>query len=314
MMQLTANLVDPALDPTAWAGAREAEGWDILSCSDHYFMDVLGTYHWIPHVWVTASQLASATEHVRITTSFANNLFRSPVEFVQAALTMQAVSGGRFDAGLGAGWASAELDFTGQRYPSPRERADRYIEAIAICRQLFDSRSCKFNGDYYEIDLPGMVGFEETPAPPLVGSLGGRRTIAGTAAALDRIELKPSSGATRGGVVDIAKLAAIPRSHLGELVDKVRRVRDDIPVGMYVSAAVGEDELTRSLAAAFPADALHGGFFGPPEKVAAAIFELEAHGISGVQITTLSSDGHELLAPYLFADKRSRLTATGAEA
>ncbi|NIR99166.1 MAG: LLM class flavin-dependent oxidoreductase, partial [Gammaproteobacteria bacterium] len=84
--------------------------------------------------FVAATQMACATTHTRITTSFCNNLFRSPVEFAQAALSLQAASDGRFEAGLGAGWLQDEIEAMGDVYPSGPERVSRYVEALTVVR------------------------------------------------------------------------------------------------------------------------------------------------------------------------------------
>ena len=92
-------------DPGVWAREMEEQGWDGICASDHFWV----TDHPYPHVFVTAAQMACATSRVQITSSFCNNLFRSPVEFVQASLSLQQASDGRFEAGLGAGWAAEEM-------------------------------------------------------------------------------------------------------------------------------------------------------------------------------------------------------------
>lgn len=76
--------------------------------------------------------------------AFPNNLLRSPVEFAQAALTLHEITGGRYDAGIGAGWAEAELKAIGAPFPPSQDRAKRYHEAVSITRTLFDQRSCLF--------------------------------------------------------------------------------------------------------------------------------------------------------------------------
>ena len=91
--------------PGDWARAREAEGWHGLALSDHFVTVALG----YPHLWVALTEMAYATCSIPITSSFANNLFRSPVEFAQAALTLNRVANDRFEAGLGAGWIEDEI-------------------------------------------------------------------------------------------------------------------------------------------------------------------------------------------------------------
>lgn len=85
-MKYTVNLLDAAIDPIDWARRREAEGRDGLSVADHVFT----ARRAYPHVWVTATAMAMATTRATISTAFANNLLRSPVEV--AALQLQRVS------------------------------------------------------------------------------------------------------------------------------------------------------------------------------------------------------------------------------
>src|SRR3712207_3396712 len=144
-MEFLANLMSCDENPAAWARQREIEGWDVLGCADHLFTPARP----YPHVWVTLATMAAATSRVRLASSFANNLFRSPVEFAQAALQMQAVSGGRFEAGLGAGWERDEAEGASLSYPPPGARAGRYAEAVQIVRDLLAKGTCSFHGRYY---------------------------------------------------------------------------------------------------------------------------------------------------------------------
>ena len=85
-MEFAANFMSGDLSPAVWARRREEEGWDVLGCADHFFSVRRGAY---PHVWVTLATFAAATSRVGLTSSFANNLLRSPVEFAQAATDRQ---------------------------------------------------------------------------------------------------------------------------------------------------------------------------------------------------------------------------------
>ena len=76
-MELIANFMSGDLDPAGWARRREDEGWDALGCADHFYSPNRG----YPHLWVTLATFAAATSRVMLTSSFANNLFRTPVEF-----------------------------------------------------------------------------------------------------------------------------------------------------------------------------------------------------------------------------------------
>src|SRR5262245_49932453 len=292
-MELIANFMSGDVDPAAWARRREDEGWAALGCADHFFSPRRS----YPHLWVTLATFAAATSRVLLTSSFANNLFRSPIEFVQASWQMQKVSGGRFEAGLGAGWDRTETEAAGLVYPPAGERASRYAEAIRIVRSLFDTGACRFSGRYYEIDISRLGPADRDP-PPLVASLGGERTIREIAPLVDRVELKLNSPATRDGTLDLVKLADIPRSHVAELVGKVRAVNPTVPLGALVLGSVGTDERTRAFQAQL-GESFMGGFYGPADKVVASLRALGETGLDRVQISPFTDGSYELLAPHL---------------
>ncbi len=292
-MEFVANFLTAEEPAAEWARRREDEGWSLLGCADHFFSPNRA----YPHIWVTLATFAAATTRVGLTTSFANNLFRSPVEFAQAALQMQAVSGGRFEAGLGAGWDRDEAVAAGIDYPAAGERADRYAEAVEIVRRLLTDGSCSFRGEHYQVDVP-VIGPRLLPPPVLVASLGGDRTIRRIGPIVDRIELQLISSATRGGTLDLPTLAAIPRSHLDDLVAKVRAVNETAPLGVFILCSIGDDDRTRSLEARLEGSFI-GGFFGQPAKVASSLHELAGSGISRAQLSPFTDTSLELLAPHL---------------
>lgn len=292
-MECIANFLSAEEPPVAWAVRREEEGWGILGCADHFFSPNRS----YPHVWVTLATFAAATSRVLLTTSFANNLFRTPVEFAQASLQMHAVSGGRFEAGLGAGWDQQEAEAAGIDYPSAGGRAGRYAEAIQIVRQLLTHGSCSFHGQHYDVEVP-VLGPRLDRPPRLVASLGGDRTIREIAPLVDRVELKMISSATRGGSLNVPALAQIPRSHLDDLVAKVRAVNPTVPLGVFILCSVGEDDWTQSLEKTL-GDSFIGGFFGSAPKVASSLHDLAEAGISRVQLSPFTATSFELLAPHL---------------
>ena len=294
-MRFTVNLLGVEDDPATWAREREQEGWHALSVADHVFT----TRHAYPHVWVSATAMAMATTDVTISTAFVNNLLRTPVEVAQAALQLQRVSGGRFELGVGAGWADEEITGSGLRYPPPGERAGMFAESAQIIRALLHDGSCRFSGDHYEIDVP-MIGPSVDPPPLLIGSVGGPRTIREVTPHLDRVELKAQSAATKGGSLDLAVMAAVPDDHLVELIDRVRAVRPDIELSMFMLLSVGDDPVTTNVGDAMRAGGgLFRRFFGSPEHVADGIAWLESLGISSVSLSAMTPHSLPALAPHV---------------
>ncbi|MBO6658550.1 MAG: LLM class flavin-dependent oxidoreductase [Pseudomonadales bacterium] len=228
------------------------------------------------------------------------NLFRSPVEFAQGALSVQQAAKGRFEAGLGAGWAEAEMRAIGMHYPPPGERMSRYIEAMHIARELLTTNQCQFQGDYYQIDISGdeKVGPVLNSPPPLVGSAGGPRGIREITPLVNRIEIKASARSTRGGAVDLGLMATVTEDEVRQNIDRVRAVSDDIPIGIFLLIAAGENEVVSQMKAAMGNGYL-GNFMGHPEDVAASLEQLGAWGIERVQLTEFVPDSHDQLAPLL---------------
>ena len=142
-MELFANLNDATPDPAGWARAREAEGWHGVACADHFF-SVGRSVRAFPHVWASLGAMAAATSRVRLQPAFGNNLLRSPVELAQAVLMVHAQSGGRAEAGVGAGWSKVEVDAVGLPFPEGAVRARMLREAILIVRDLVQTGVCRF--------------------------------------------------------------------------------------------------------------------------------------------------------------------------
>ena len=290
-VDIVANYTSWTIDPRAFAREAEQAGFAGVSCSDHFFRT--SAY---PHMWVTLAAMAATTERVFLTSSFANNLFRSPVEFAQASLTMQALSDGRFEAGLGAGWLAPEVVQSGLPYPAPRDRARMYAEAIQIVRELFRSRSCRFEGEYYNVDIPligpveGTVGdgnaHSVVPvAPPLVASLGGPWTIRTIAPLVDRVELK-FGASTRGGDLDTGVLAVTTLDDLKAAVAAVREVAPSVPIGTFAMIAVGDDAEVAPFKARF-GEGLYSGFVGSPAQVREYLHSLRDYGLDRIQVTEM---------------------------
>lgn len=295
-MEFIANFMTAEEDPVVWAQTREAEGWNVLGCADHFFSPNKS----YPHVWVTLATMAAATKNVKLTTSFANNLFRSPVEFAQASLQMQSVSHGRFEAGLGAGWEKAEAEGSSIPYPSPSERAGMYIESALIVRELFDTGGCTFSGKYYNMNVPKIGPMSAAGPPPLVASLGGPRTIKGIAPIADRVEIKLISGITRNGSVDLPAMATVPESHLYDLVQQVRAVNPTVPLSVFILCSVGDDARTKAVENML-GDSFLGGFYGSAAKVSESMFRLAEAGIDRVEVSPFTENSFATLATKLFA-------------
>jgi alkanesulfonate monooxygenase SsuD/methylene tetrahydromethanopterin reductase-like flavin-dependent oxidoreductase (luciferase family) len=282
--------------PGHWAAEKEAEGWHGICASDHLWVGATR----YPHVFVAATQMACATSRIRLTTSFCNNLFRSPVEFAQGALSLQAASNGRFEAGLGAGWAKDEIEAMGLTYPDGPGRVTRYVEALTIVRDLLHTGQCTFAGVHYNVNISGaqQLALVSATPPPLIAAAGGPVALTRVTPLVDRVEIKASSRSTRVGHLDFPIMASVTEDEVRAQVDRVRGIAPDKPLGIFILTGVGSSPAVQGLKAGLGNGYL-SRFLGEPAAVADALQSLQDLGISRIQLTELAPGSHTRLAPYL---------------
>jgi F420-dependent oxidoreductase-like protein len=164
--------------------ARHAEelGFDGFFRSDHYL-----NFHaddGLPgptDSWVTLGALAVQTSTIRLGTLVTSATFRLPGPLAISVAQVDAMSGGRIELGLGAGWNVPEHRAYGIPFPDTRERFDRLAEQLAIVTGLWSTpvgQRFTFRGGYYDLlDSPALPKPVQAPGPPIiVGGHGRQRT------------------------------------------------------------------------------------------------------------------------------------------
>lgn len=128
--------------------------------------------------WVTATALAQATQRLRLGVMVSGVLYRHPAVLANMAATLDIVSGGRLELGLGAGWHQKECDAYGIALGTVRERFDRFEEACAVVTSLLDEDSTDFDGAYYDLtDARCEPKPLQSPLPICIGGGGEKRTL-----------------------------------------------------------------------------------------------------------------------------------------
>ena len=266
--------------------------------TDHLWAGTTPFSHWA----VTLGQLAAVTERVTLLSCFANNLLRSPVEFAQAALALQRASGGRFEAGLGAGWSQRGDRGHRRLLPAAGGPGGALRRSRPGGPGAVRDRAVLVRRRALPVEVP-VLGPAVEQAPPIVVSVGGPRTIREIAPLADRVELAFNAAATRGGDQGLSRMAELGRAHLDDLVEQARRAAPDVPRGIFLTVACGDDDLVdrldRSGALGIP------GLAGPPDRVAATLLELVDDRIDRVQLTPATSATLPLLAEHLPLAHRS---------
>ena len=168
------------------AVARTAEelGFDAFFRSDHYLRMGGGDAGPGPtDAWVTLAGLARETSRVRLGTLVTAGTFRLPGPLAIAVAQVDAMSGGRVELGIGAGWFEDEHRAHGIPFPPTRERFDRLEEQLAIITGMWTTpvgERFSFHGRYYELtDSPALPKPVQQPHPPIIiGGYGTKRTPA----------------------------------------------------------------------------------------------------------------------------------------
>jgi probable F420-dependent oxidoreductase len=173
--------------------ARKAEalGYNAYVLSDH-LMNVLA-----PNVALAA--IAAATDKLRIGHFVLNNDLRHPAVLHQELATLDVLSEGRLDIGIGAGWRVPEYTASGISFESVPTRVSRLEESIAVLKGLFGDEKVTFKGTHYAItEMDGLPKPVQKPHPPILIGGGGKRVLRLAGREAQIVGLAPRIG-SKGG-------------------------------------------------------------------------------------------------------------------
>ncbi len=152
------------------AQTLESMGFATLYLPDH-FSDQAG-----PIAALMAA--ADATTGLRVGSLVFDNDYRHPVVLAKEAATIDLLSDGRFELGIGAGWLASDYEQSGIQYDAAGTRIERLEEAVQIIKRFFGGREFSFSGKHYAIKgLEGAPLPVQKPHPPLLLGGGGRRML-----------------------------------------------------------------------------------------------------------------------------------------
>ncbi|PZF79891.1 LLM class F420-dependent oxidoreductase [Jiangella anatolica] len=208
-----------------WRIADEA-GFDHVWNMDHFATiggDVSGD---VFEAWALLAAMAESTSRVRIGCMVTGNTYRHPGVLAKLAVTVDHLSGGRLEFGLGAAWAEYEHTMFGLEFGTAGERLDRLEEACQIIRSLWTQERTTFAGEHYRIeDAVAEPKPVQSPYPPIwIGGSGRKRTLRITA---EHADAWNASGA---GPDEFAELSGVLDAHCADVGRDPAAIRRTVQV------------------------------------------------------------------------------------
>ena len=220
-------------DWIARAKRIEALGYGTIAMPDH----VVGQA-WAPHPALAAVAVATS---LRIGTLVLDNDFRNPLITAREAATLDVLSNGRFELGLGAGWHDRDYQSLGIPFDRGRVRVERLAEAVTLLKRLFTEDEVTHEGTYYRTQAakcaPKTV---QQPHPPFLIAGGGPQILDLAGREADIVAIVPyGAGARTPSVEDLGFEGA--RAQLARVRVAAGARFDDIELSMFVDCALTED-------------------------------------------------------------------------
>ena len=226
------------------ARAYEAMGYETLYLPDHFDHQ--------PGPIASLAAAAAATTKLRIGSLVFDNDYRHPVVLAKEAATLDVLSDGRLDLGVGAGWMVKDYERSGIPFDPPGTRIERLAEGVQILKGLFAGGKFSFTGRHYSIhDLEGFPVPVQKPHPPFLLGGGGQKmlTLAGREADIVHLNFNLKEGRLNPTMVRTG-LARATDEKVSWIRDAAGSRFDEIELGLTIFRASVTEERD-AVAAAF---------------------------------------------------------------
>jgi len=273
------------------ARLAETEGLHSFARSDHLAWDREPAPE-ATDAFATMGGLARDTETVRLAVLVTPITFRHPAIIAKNAATIDQMSGGRFDLGVGTGWNDFEHDALGIPFPEDSERWARFEDALGYLEAAFGGGPGKHTGQFYILD------FDMRPKPTglrlIIGGGGPRRTptLAGTRADEYNVFMCPADEAR--GKIQVMREAAGERRVEVTMMGTVTAAGTDAELADLVTAAAGRRHITSDELMTRWEKA--GVLFGTPTQLGEKIAALEEAGVERLYLQWLDLTDYDGLA------------------
>ena len=251
------------------------------------------------------ASVAAATQSIRIGSFVFNNDLRHPALLAKEVATLDVLSGGRVEFGLGAGWLRDEYAAAGLTFESSLRRLQRMEEALTVLEGLWGDGPTSFAGEHYAIAvLDGRPKPIQRPRPPIMLAGGGPRLLTFAARRADIVGINPQ--ARHDGTLDWS--AGTSSAAVAQRVGWIRQAAGDrfesleLNIGVKVSVSRDPRVGARKVARSWNTDARlvmqsPYALVGTRRHMSETLLEIrERHGIS---YFTVGESGMEALAPIV---------------
>jgi probable F420-dependent oxidoreductase len=222
------------------AHRAEALGYSTLLLRDHVVAEPFGD-QLAPLVALMAA--AGATRTLRVGSLVLNNDYRHPVVLAKEAATLDLLSGGRFELGIGAGWLRDEYERAGMPFDPPAVRVGRLQESLQVLKGLLAGAALTFKGERYTVD--GITGFPapvQRPHPPILVGAGSQRMLGIAGREADIVGILPR--ALPEGTIS-GELSERSPQHVARKVELVKQAAEQrsrqVELSMVLAVALGGD-------------------------------------------------------------------------
>jgi F420-dependent oxidoreductase-like protein len=240
--------------------------------------------------WTSTAALARDTKRVRIGQLVTCNSYRNPALLAKIASTVDALSHGRLDFGIGAGWYEEEYLAYGYPYPDTRERLQRLHEAIQVILAMWTQDEAYFEGKYYQVRgaINQPKGVQKPHIPLLIGGEGEKVTLRLVAQYADACNIG-------GGITNIKHKLAILKQHCDELGRDYNGIRRTTLIDDCAIAGTEEEAIAKlTPAQRSDLDSLRQTqLVGTPAMIRQRLAEYEEAGIQEIVVRFVDATGLE---------------------
>jgi len=269
------------------AQRADAGPWESLWVYDHFHTVPVATAEATHEAWTLMAAFAASTSRIRLGQMCTSMGYRNPAYLAKVAATVDLISGGRVEMGIGGGWYEHEWRAYGYGFPAIKDRLGRLREGVEIMHQAWTTGAATLDGTYYQVD-----GALVRPLPLQVGGIPLWIAGGGEKVTLKIAAKRATYTNFAGSLEDFDRKSEILRGHCDDVGRDFETITRSSNFNTIVGATEAEaaDRLAAVIArlrphigdtraAAIEAEYLSSPGFGTAEQVAERLAERAAHGL-----------------------------------